>query len=230
MRGQQIRHRQRAGFVLRTAFTHDRGLILRRKKRAAMTLRAETAQRIEGDVARQILRLAAQPVERPRAHRRPRLRGIARVKHRHRRLVRLLVRVHRREHAQVVRALRHVRKKLAHPLPALSMLRELPRRSEQLRRALVAARFAVIALEQRLVVKRVHMRHTALHEHHDHPLRLRRKHCPATQRRLRAHARKCEITKAAKRATEEVASGWKRTVHGVNRQKESDTPGKAGGL
>ena len=62
--------------------------------------------------------------------------------------------------------------------PLCAGWRELPGRFQQLAIALAAGlgrRFAVVALQRRLVVERIDVRRAALHEHEDHALGPRRK-------------------------------------------------------
>ena len=72
--------------------------------------------------------------------------------------------MHRLDEAQLVNQARHLGEQLAHPHAALAVLFELPRRLEQIEcfarnhlRAFERQRLAVVALQQRLVVERIHL-------------------------------------------------------------------------
>ena len=132
-----------------------------------------------------------------------------RVKHGHAGLMRLRVRLHGREHAEIVRPLCQMRQQLAHPLPALAVLLEFPRAAEQLAARLAVLsgeRFAVVFLKLGFVIKRVEVRDAALHEEQDHALRLRRKMRFAC-RGARRQAGEGQVAETAQRATEHVAAG-----------------------
>src|SRR5439155_11595805 len=78
--------------------------------------------------------------------------------------------------AQIVGVPGDVREQLAHWKSALAVPAKLPRRLEQAsrtafrkrERTLEGQRFAVIAIEQRLGIERIHVRWAAVHEHEDH--------------------------------------------------------------
>ena len=91
----------------------------------------------------------------------------------------------RADDAQVVDALGHVRKQLAHPHARSGRTgANFQRRSQQVAglgrnhaRLGERQRLAVVALEQRLVVERIDLRRPAVHEQEDHPLGLARAKC-----------------------------------------------------
>ena len=93
------------------------------------------------------------------------------------------------DHAEVVDVAGDLREKFADPEAALAVLRELPRRGEQIaRRGELDAglgegqRLAVIASEQWLGIERIDVRRPALHEQKDHPLGPRRENAAASAR------------------------------------------------
>jgi hypothetical protein len=87
---------------------------------------------------------------------------------------------HRADQADVIDDLGEMRKKLAQLHPAFAVLREFPRRSEDLRRGLgevvvfdlAGEVLAVVLRQHRLRIEEVHLRGTAHHEERDHRLRL----------------------------------------------------------
>ena len=110
-----------------------RALVDRGEKRGAVVLRtAGSRWRRERDEAGQVLVLAAEAVERPRAERRPDELERAGVHLQERLRMRGQVGLHRAQQAELVGMLRDVREELGDPEPALSVLRELPLRAEQL--------------------------------------------------------------------------------------------------
>ena len=110
-----------------------------------------------------------------------------RVELHHRAAVSRVGAVHRMDHAQVIDAARDVRKEFAHRQAALAVLLELPRRLQQVARRIELharlgkrQRLAVVTIEQRLRIERVHLRRPAGHEQKDDSLGPREK-----MRRLR---------------------------------------------
>ncbi len=152
----------------------DRRLMLRGQE--AVAEQAHAAMRhgrvaaLQHDVARQIARLGAEPVARPRARA-----GIAeeRKARVHEEIpLRMLaeLRRHGADDAQLIRDGAHVRKQIAHRQAALPIALEGPVRG--LHDAVVVElralhghrqRLAGVFLQQRLRIKRVHMRHAAAH-------------------------------------------------------------------
>ena len=97
--------------------TDLRALTNRRQKRAAIVLRAAVVRRrVQRDKTRQIVILRAQPVKRPRPHRRPHKLKTARV-HLHERLRMIRqIRVRRVDDAKVIRVLCEMRIQTRDPL------------------------------------------------------------------------------------------------------------------
>ena len=137
--------------------------------------------RADGDEAGEVPVLGPEPVGDPRAHARPDEVVAAGVQLQQRPAVRRVGAVQGVEDAEVVDQLGDVREERADHDPALAVLLELPGRAEQLARLGEldprlgeGERLAVVALEEGLVVERVHVRRPPLHEEEDDPLRPRR--------------------------------------------------------
>ena len=183
--------------------------------------------------ARQVFVLGAESVIDPRAHRGTDERGRTAVQKESRRPVRHALGLHRVDEAQVVHMLRHLGKQFRHPAPALAVPRKRPRRFEHaLRRAaragvrdvprvVEAHHLAIVFRERGLVVERIDMAWTALHEDKDDPLgarlevrRLGRKRIHVrSDGALRRHARQREVAEATGHRLERVAAGEQVGIH-----------------
>ena len=173
-----------------------RPLEVGREERAAVVHRAaEVGRRVDRDVARDVLVLGPQPVQQPRPQRRPRLRGELRpgVELDHGLRVRGGVGVQAADEAELVDVPRDVRVQLGDPRPGLAVLRELELRPGQ--RPAPGADLAVVLLELRLVVERVHLGHRPVHEQEDDPLGLHRE----VRRPRRQRARGRQVRRAGLR-------------------------------
>src|SRR6266498_1646779 len=137
------------------------------------------------------------------------------------------------DEAEIIDVPRDARKQLARPAPALAVLAELPRRFHH---ALIGAAIArigdrsgvvewkllpVIALEPRLVIERVDLAWSALHEKEDdapgpwaEPRRFRGKWIRRRQRLLAEQSRQGQRAEAAGQLLERLAArDCDRTVH-----------------
>ena len=147
--------------------------------------------------ARKILILGPQPIGDPRPHAGPDLRLVAAVHQHQRRFMVGHIRVHRADHAQLIRRFRHVRKQLADLDPRLPMLLKAKRRGKRrtglplgpqvFRREVLPG----VLLERGLGVERIHVRRPAVEKDVNHmlrpggKLRLPRQHrIPTPQRTL----------------------------------------------
>ena len=138
----------------------------------------------EHDETRQILRLRAEAIGQPRAHAGPALDDGASIHERVGRVVVDLLRLHRPDHAELIREARDVRKQVAHLDAGFSVLlerREGPTRLEhgtlQLRELLpfgerLGKRLIVEILQHGLPIKRLELRRSARHAEKNHALRL----------------------------------------------------------
>ena len=162
-------------------------LIDARQKAVAPKLRAD--DRFAGTQhheAWQVLVFRAEPVAQPRTHARAHRLRVTAGHHQQRRLVVGHVRVHAAEHGDVVNALGHFGENLAHLHARLTVPLKLKWRLEQTARAAlrleigIGRTLAVILVERRLGIERIHLRRPAIHEQVNHPLGARRK-----MRRLR---------------------------------------------
>ena len=145
---------------------------------------------IEHHETRQVVGLRAEAVAHPRAHARAALHAEAGVQEKIRAVVLGELRGHRPHHAQLVRHRADVRKNVTDREAALAVTPERPRRLERgsnivelCRVDLRSERFAVLAVEQRLGVERVDLRHAAVHVEENDILRAGRVMRPAWDER-----------------------------------------------
>ena len=157
------------------------------------TFAAGQSARGHGDKARQVLRFRAQPVSEPSTEARAVGLEGAEVGHEDAAGVFGDVRVHRVDEGDIVHALRHFRKDVAHPLPALAILLEAKRRGHETHFG-VPQSLAIhegrtltgVFSQHRLVVESIHLRWPARHEELDQPLRPRSEmRCLRCERRAR---------------------------------------------
>jgi hypothetical protein len=137
------------------------------KRRAVIHRAAGIGHGIDGDKARQILRLGAEAVNDPCAHRGPH-KGLAADVQRHGgHLMRVGACLHAVEDAEVIGVLRKLRKRVRNHETALAA------RFEVERSAHVFCQLLLVGLHELwFVIKRVQMARSALHEHEDHAFRL----------------------------------------------------------
>ena len=217
----------------RRATTAEQRALIRRRHVARRPVR-RTADRPATRVrhhhkARQILIRRAQPIAQPRPQARLADEDAARVHLQTTRRMSRRVRVHRPDHAQVIRMTRRVRKQTADLQPTLSMPRELKRRLHQVSHRtsvrshlrIARVRLAVILLQRRLRIKRVHLRRPAIHEEKHAMLRLRRKvRPPLRQRRCRKRVRCHQICQRQPReatsGTHQAFTTSEKAVHGYS--------------
>ena len=165
---------------MRAAIAQTRSLKRCWQERRAVVLGSAVVERgTQTQEAGQVLVLAAQPVEGPRPKARSSEDTAARVDIEQRWPVRNEIgSVHRADHCDVVDATADVRKEVADFNAAVTVLPELPRRCQQVAGpSKLELRFgerqwlAIHLCEFRLRVERVNMRHPAVHEQEDDPLR-----------------------------------------------------------
>ena len=168
-------------FGLNAGVADRRPLKVGRQEGAAPVLHAAMAERrANGDESRQVLILRAQAVGHPGTDAGTDERVAAGVQLQQGASVGRVVGMDGANHAQIIGPRTDVREQVADGQAALTVLLELPGRLQQVARAgelhprfLAGKRLAVVPLQRRLGIKRVHLRRAAVHEQEDDPLGLR---------------------------------------------------------
>ena len=208
-----------AGLRHRNAIGADhRSLVSRGEEgRAKVALTTVGQRRADRDEAGQVFVLRAETIAHPRTDARSHEGLAAGVQFQGRRGVRVVVAVHRVDHAQVIHAGADVGKKIADRQTRLTAGMKVPRRFHDRAEVgveLVAAGIdgvgkflAVLFRERGLVIERIDVRRAAVHVEEDHPLRTGRKMWLLGRHRIaRRHRRKGKPTKAAAGRLEPMTS------------------------
>ena len=188
-----------------------RALIDRGEKRRAIVLRtAGSRRRRQRDEAGEVFVFGAEAVKRPCTERWPDELKRAGVHLQEGLRMRGQVGLHRAQQAEVVGMVRDIREELGNPEPALSVLRKLPFRAEQLGAGTYRRR-ARFGSELGLVIEGIDVRRPAAHAEKDDALRPRRevrrlgrewpsRNCGGSRGRgTRGQARKGKVAEAARK-------------------------------
>ena len=183
---------------LEAGVADGRAAVVRGQECAAPVVQAAVGERgANGDEGRQVFVFRAKPVADPRAHARSHEVVRAGVQLEQRAAVGGVGAVRAVDETDVIDMPCDIGKQLADLVPALAIRLELPRRGKEVAglgkgdlRLGKRQRFAVIALQQRLVLKSVHVRRTAFHEQENDALGPRPEmRTPSRQRILRLQHR-----------------------------------------
>ena len=200
----------------------------RQKRRAVVVHPTVQASRTDGHKPGQVSVFRAEPVVDPRAHAGADEIVAAGVQLEQRPAVRRVRPVHRVDERNVIHTGGHLREQTADRHPALTSRREFPVRLKQVSRCRKldarlgeGQRLAVVAGQQWLLIKRVHVRRPAVHEQENHPLGLRLEVRPLGREWIRLHLGKPglgqqrqqrEVTKTGRRPAQHFASADRSVV------------------